>query len=93
MNDPHDNAATDREMLIRIETESAIQAYRTAELAQLRLEQAEYELETAMKLNVDMPHYLKATAHIKRRIHVRRRRMIAAGKLPPEGLDDKAAVE
>jgi hypothetical protein len=84
MNDKHDNAADDRAMLNRIQTDEAIEAFRKQELKRIQLEMAEYILTRLLNGHIDMDRYYEATEQIRRQAELKRTDYARLGKLPRE---------
>ena len=90
MNDPHDNAADDRAMLNRIQTDEAIEAFRKQELKRMQLEMAEYILTRLLNGHIDMDRYYEETEQIRRQMELKRADMARLGKLSK---DDTQSTE
>lgn len=85
MNDSHDNTADDKAMLIKFNTDNAIQSFQTVEKARLRLEEAEYQLERTIAMGIDKERYVEVTEEV---VHEYERKRIGAakgGRLPRLG--------
>jgi hypothetical protein len=84
MNDKHDNAADDRAMLNRIQTDEAIEAFRKQELKRMQLEMAEYELTKLTNGKLDLDRYVEETEQIRHQSELKRADYARLGKLPRE---------
>jgi hypothetical protein len=84
MNDAHDNAADDRNMVRRIQTNMAVEAFRKLELKRLQLEMAEYELSKLLNGHTDTGRYFTETEQIRHQFELRRADYARLGKLPKE---------
>jgi hypothetical protein len=65
MNDEHDNAATDREMLIRVQTDHAIDAFRDMMIVGLLLARKDATLNSLLTNEVDRERYAEETEVIR----------------------------
>lgn len=86
VNDPHDNAATDKAMLIKFNTDNAIQAFQTVEKARLRLDEAVYQLERTIAMGIDKDRYVEQTEDILKEYKRKRWGAVKAGRLPRSGV-------
>jgi hypothetical protein len=84
MNDAHDNAADDRAMYRRIQTDLAIEAFRKQETKRIQLEMAEHALTKLLNGRVDMDRYVEETEQIRHQMELKRADMARLGKLPRE---------
>jgi hypothetical protein len=82
MNDAHDNAATDKGMLIKFNTDNAIQAFQSLQKARLRLDEAEYQLEKTIGMGIDKERYDEQAEDILKEYKRKRWGAVKAGKLP-----------
>ena len=95
MNDAHDNAADDRAMYRRIQTDQAVEAFRKQELKRLQLEMAEYALEKLLNGRTDTDRYFTETEQVRHQMELKRADYERLGKLPktigPNPPEDKEA--
>lgn len=84
MNDPHDNAATDKEMLRRFQTDQAIEAFGKVAMKAIQLEMAEYALTKLLNGTTDTDRYFEETEQIRHRMELKRAEYARLGKLPKE---------
>jgi hypothetical protein len=84
VNDAHDNAGTDREMLRRVQTNLAIEAFRKMELKRLQLEMAEYALTKLLNGTTDTDRYFTETEQIRHQMELKRADYARLGKLSKE---------
>jgi hypothetical protein len=82
MNDAHDNAATDKGMLRRFNTDTAIQAFQTVERLRLRLDQEQHRLEQTIGMGIDRERYAEQTEDIIREFEIKRATASRRGFLP-----------
>jgi hypothetical protein len=82
MNDAHDNAADDRAIHRRIQTDQAVEAFRKLELKRLQLEMAEYALEKLLNGRTDTDRYFTETEQIRHQMELKRADYARLGKLP-----------
>lgn len=81
MNDAHDNAGTDREMLRRFQTDQAIEAFGKVALKAIQLEMAEYALQKLLNGTTDTDRYFEETERIRHRMELKRAEYARLGKL------------
>jgi len=84
MNDAHDNAADDKNMYRRFQTDLAIEAFRKVALKGMQLEMAEYELTKLLNGRTDTDRYFEETEKIRRQTDLKRADYARLGKLPKE---------
>jgi hypothetical protein len=84
MNDAHDNAADDRAMYRRVQTDLAIEAFRKMELKRLQLEMAEYALTKLLNGTTDTDRYFTETEQIRHQMELKRADYARLGKLSRE---------
>ena len=85
MNDAHDNSADDKAMLIKIQTDLAIEAFRVTEQKRYQLELKEYILAKACRGNIDIDYYYAETEKVRAKYEQDRVFAAARGLLPREG--------
>lgn len=81
MNNPHDNAAEDRERYRRIQTDQAIEAFGKVALKAIQLEMAEYALTKLLNGTTDTDRYFEETEQIRHRMELKRAEYARLGKL------------
>ena len=82
MNDAYDNAADDKAMINRIETDYAIEAFRALALKEYQQELKEYALTKTLRGHVDTDRYVEETERIRRAFEDKREDAIQRGLLP-----------
>jgi hypothetical protein len=81
MNDPHDNAADDRAMYRRIQTDQAIEAFGKVAMKAIQLEMAEFALTKLLNGHTDTARYFEETEQIRHRMELKRADYARLGKL------------
>ena len=84
MNDAHDNAADDRAMYRRIQTDQAIEAFRKVAMKAIQLEMAEYALTKLLNGTTDTDRYFEETEQIRHQMELKRAEYARLGKLSKE---------
>lgn len=84
MNDAHDNAGTDKEMLRRFQTDQAIEAFGKVAMKAIQLEMAEFALTKLLNGTTDTDRYFEETEQIRHRMELKRAEYARLGKLPKE---------
>jgi hypothetical protein len=84
MNDAHDNAADDRAMYRRVQTNLAIEAFRKVAMKAIQLEMAEYALTRLLNGTTDTDRYFEETEQIRHQMELKRAEYARLGKLPKE---------